>query len=142
MAAVKSKYSCAQVEVIELEPLRPPAAAVAISKDKGETTHVFKLAEDIHASESDFLKDGDAPTHQFQVSTIMLVVLGCIYSSTDDISTQVTLEPASYTEEKFALYSRYQKEIHHEIWDREPSGFKEFLVQNPLVVSTRASRES
>ncbi|KAL1944264.1 hypothetical protein VTO73DRAFT_3449 [Trametes versicolor] len=99
------------VDFIDGSSQEPPAAAVAMSKDKGETTHVFKLAEDIHASESGFLKDGDAPAHQFQV----------------------TLEPASYTEEKFALYSRYQKEIHHEIWDREPSGFKEFLVQNPLV---------
>lgn len=70
----------------------------------------------------------------------MLVLLGSRYTSTDDIPTQVTLEPASYTEEKFALYSSYQKEVHREIWDRQPSGFERFLVKNPLVVRTLALR--
>lgn len=112
-----------------------------MAKGKGGTTHVFKLTEDIHASETSFLKGLDAPAHQFQVSS-MVLVLGSEYPPPDNIPTQVTLEPASYTEEKFALYSRYQKEIHHEIWDREPPGFKRFLVQHPLVVSTQASRES
>ncbi|OJT10222.1 Arginyl-tRNA--protein transferase 1 [Trametes pubescens] len=46
---------------------------------------------------------------------------------------QVTFEPPSYTEEKFALYSRYQQEIHHEAWERQPSGFKRFLVHSPLA---------
>lgn len=52
------------------------------------------------------------------------------------------MEPASYTEEKFKLYSSYQEEIHHEAGDADSSGFKQFLVESPLVVSTCASRES
>ncbi|KAH9850700.1 arginine-tRNA-protein transferase [Lenzites betulinus] len=80
------------------------------SKGKGKSTHIFTLTEDIHASELGFFKD-ETPAHTFEV----------------------TLEPASYTEEKFALYRSYQKEIHHEAAEKGPSSFKRFLVENPLV---------
>ncbi len=120
---------------MDLEPRRSPAAATAISRGKGETPHVFKLTEDVHASESSFLKDGEAPAHHFQVSS-MMPVPGSRYSLADNMPAQVTFEPPSYTEEKFALYSRYQQEIHHEAWERQPSGFKRFLVHSPLAVST------
>ena len=46
----------------------------------------------------------------------------------------MTLEPASYTGEKFALYQSYQTNIHKETKERSPSGFKRFLVETPLQV--------
>jgi arginine-tRNA-protein transferase len=45
-----------------------------------------------------------------------------------------TLEPSSYTEEKFELYAKYQKDIHHEE-EKKPEGFIRFLVDSPLSVS-------
>ena len=47
---------------------------------------------------------------------------------------QVSLEPSSYTDEKFALYKVYQKEIHKEEEEKTTSGFRRFLIQNPLHV--------
>ncbi|PCH41274.1 hypothetical protein WOLCODRAFT_100182 [Wolfiporia cocos MD-104 SS10] len=44
---------------------------------------------------------------------------------------KVTLEPSSFTEEKFALYQCYQKEIHLED-DKSTSDFIRFLVETPL----------
>ncbi|KAI0832538.1 arginine-tRNA-protein transferase [Trametes gibbosa] len=80
-----------------------------LSKGKGKANHNFTLTDDIHTSELSFLKD-ETPAHTFEV----------------------ILEPASYTDEKFALYKSYQKEIHHEAKEKE-SSFKRFLVENPLV---------
>ncbi|KAI0776001.1 arginine-tRNA-protein transferase [Trametes elegans] len=79
------------------------------SKGKGKAVHVFNLTEDIHASETRFLGEITA-AHKFEV----------------------TLEPSSFSEEKFALYTSYQKEIHHDD-DKSPSGFRRFLVRTPLV---------
>ncbi|KAF9482516.1 hypothetical protein BDN70DRAFT_432045 [Pholiota conissans] len=44
---------------------------------------------------------------------------------------EVTLEPSSYTDEKFQLYKKYQAEIHKDV-ENSPSGFKRFLVDSPL----------
>jgi len=49
--------------------------------------------------------------------------------------SKVILEPSSYTAQKFALYQKYQAEIHQDKRN-SPSGFKTFLVDSPLVVST------
>lgn len=132
---VKGKYSSTYVEVMTLEPRRSSNATTATSKGKGKATHVFKLTEDIHASEFSFLTTGETPAHKFEVSSDLL------RSHLDALIliAQVALEPAAYTEEKFALYNSYQKEIHHEANDKQPSGFKRFLVQNSLVVSACAS---
>lgn len=46
---------------------------------------------------------------------------------------QVVLEPASFTEEKYALYQKYQLGIHQDKKNTE-SGFKRFLVDSPLNV--------
>ena len=48
--------------------------------------------------------------------------------------TQVTLEPSSFTNEKFALYRSYQRNIHHEE-EKMASSFRNFLVDTPLLVS-------
>jgi arginine-tRNA-protein transferase len=53
-----------------------------------------------------------------------------LQSSNND---QVTLEIASYTKEKFDLYCKYQRDIHND-HDNSTSGFKQFLVESPLVV--------
>ncbi|KAH9899760.1 arginine-tRNA-protein transferase [Cubamyces lactineus] len=82
------------------------------SKGKGKATHVFNLVDDIHAAESSFVRD-TTPAHRFEV----------------------TLEPSSYTDEKFALYCSYQKEIHKED-DKRASSFRRFLVQTPLIPQT------
>ncbi|CAA7259664.1 unnamed protein product [Cyclocybe aegerita] len=68
------------------------------------------LSESLHASESNIHPELES-THTFEV----------------------TLEPASYTVQKSALYKKYQSEIHN---DRKssPSGFKRFLVDSPLQV--------
>ncbi|KAH8106110.1 arginine-tRNA-protein transferase [Cristinia sonorae] len=71
----------------------------------------FELESAIHAAEEDFLKPDSTAVHKFEV----------------------TLEPSSFTEEKFALYQSYQREIHREEKEKNPSSFKRFLVESPLV---------
>jgi arginine-tRNA-protein transferase len=45
------------------------------------------------------------------------------------------LELASFTEEKFALYSKYQQLVHNDpISKIKKSGFKSFLVDTPITV--------
>jgi len=46
---------------------------------------------------------------------------------------QVTLEPSSFTQEKFDLYCKYQRDIHND-QHNSPGGFKRFLVESPLAV--------
>ncbi|KAJ3758513.1 arginine-tRNA-protein transferase [Lentinula raphanica] len=43
---------------------------------------------------------------------------------------EMTLEPSSYTEEKYELFEKYQTQIHHDASTR--SGFRRFLVTTPL----------
>lgn len=91
---------------------------------KSKNAAPFSLATMIHASEQTFTTYNQ-PAHSFQV----------------------TLEPSSFTQEKFALYCKYQAEIHHDE-DKSPSGFKQFLVDSPLTVRlcmlfpTRAAAKS
>jgi len=63
----------------------------------------------IHESEIDF-QTGIQPCHRFET----------------------ILEPSSYTPEKFALYKKYQEEIHHDLRN-SPSAFRRFLVDSPLM---------
>ncbi|KLO19826.1 hypothetical protein SCHPADRAFT_898398 [Schizopora paradoxa] len=71
----------------------------------------FSLLPSIHASEASFVKD-QTPSHEFEV----------------------TLEPASYTDEKFELYVKYQADVHNDHRESE-SGFTRFLVDSPLEPS-------
>ncbi|EIN10566.1 hypothetical protein PUNSTDRAFT_112398 [Punctularia strigosozonata HHB-11173 SS5] len=68
----------------------------------------FSLVHAVHASESDFVRNGKYK-HKFEVS----------------------LEFASYDVEKFRLFERYQDDIHND--DSTPAGFKGFLVETPLI---------
>ncbi|GAA6064208.1 hypothetical protein JCM10212_001621 [Sporobolomyces blumeae] len=46
---------------------------------------------------------------------------------------EYTIEPASYTDEKYALFKRYQMEVHAEPESKvSVKGFKRFLVDTPL----------
>lgn len=45
----------------------------------------------------------------------------------------VTLEPSTFTEEKFQLFNHYQRDVHHETdSDISRPGFKRFLCSSPL----------
>ncbi|KAF8812342.1 hypothetical protein BYT27DRAFT_6414747 [Phlegmacium glaucopus] len=45
---------------------------------------------------------------------------------------ETILEPSSYTPEKFALFKKYQEDIHHDLRN-SPAGFQGFLVDSPLT---------
>lgn len=52
-----------------------------------------------------------------------------------DIFFQVKLEPSSCTDEKHALYSKYQQQVHHDQPSKCKVGnFTNFLVDSPLTV--------
>ncbi|KII95226.1 hypothetical protein PLICRDRAFT_34070 [Plicaturopsis crispa FD-325 SS-3] len=73
----------------------------------------FSLISALHASERAFITD--APEQ---------------HPGSKDFS--VTLEPSTFTAEKFALYEKYQATIHNDP-DKDPDGFKSFLVTSPLT---------
>ncbi|KAI0306980.1 arginine-tRNA-protein transferase [Multifurca ochricompacta] len=77
------------------------------SKGSSKGPH-FVLEDAIHASESSS-KSANKPAHTFEV----------------------TLEPSSYTDEKFALYRSYEEHIHKKP-EKTSSGFRRFLVTTPL----------
>lgn len=78
-------------------------------KLKGKNTKPFDLLEALHEAETGHLQEGE-PAHKFDV----------------------TLEPSSYTDEKYELYCKYQQEIHKDKKNTQ-SGFKRFLVNSPLL---------
>jgi arginine-tRNA-protein transferase len=45
----------------------------------------------------------------------------------------VTLEPSTYSEEKYTLYPLYQRQIHHDPHNT-PEDFKRFLVKSHFIV--------
>ena len=45
----------------------------------------------------------------------------------------MTLEPSSFTQEKYVLYEKYQNLIHND-YNNYTSGFRRFLVDSPLYV--------
>lgn len=69
----------------------------------------FSLVSSLHSSEEGFIPTGKAAIHRFEV----------------------ILEPSSFTEEKYQLYTQYQEEIHHDS-NNTPNSFKRFLVDTPL----------
>lgn len=75
---------------------------------KGLDSAPFELTQSIHVSERQYVINGE-PAHNFEV----------------------TLELSSFTEEKFALYQSYEKNIHHKD-DKQRASFTSFLVDSPL----------
>ncbi|KAK3898488.1 hypothetical protein C8A05DRAFT_47213 [Staphylotrichum tortipilum] len=74
--------------------------------------NVFDLLERVHESEAGVLKGPPpAPDHAFTV----------------------TLEPDTFTEEKYAIFENYQRLVHREPPDKiSRHGFKRFLCNSPL----------
>lgn len=73
--------------------------------------NVFDLVERIHESEAEVLKSPPSPDHVFTV----------------------TLEPDTFTEEKYAIFENYQRIVHREPPDKiSRHGFKRFLCNSPL----------
>ncbi|KAI0265192.1 arginine-tRNA-protein transferase [Gloeopeniophorella convolvens] len=78
-------------------------------KGKGASKEPQFILEDaIHAPEN-LSKHSQKPAHVFEV----------------------TLEPSSFTEEKFALYQSYEAHIHKKP-EKHSGGFKRFLIESPL----------
>ena len=75
----------------------------------------FDLVERIHESESRFLKSPPSPDHEFTV----------------------TLEPDTFTEEKYEVFENYQRIVHREPPSKiSKHGFKRFLCDSPLSRET------
>ena len=90
-------------------------------------TPEYSLVESIHASEKRILGDQHS-AHAFEVGLDNAVH----EQSTLIGSLQVTLEPSSFTDEKYELFNTYQKSVHQD--DTTPDGFTRFLVESPLRV--------
>ena len=90
-------------------------------------TPEYSLVESIHASEKRVLGER-CPPHTFEVGSDITDLERQSFIR----SSQVTLEPSSYTNEKYELFEIYQSSVHN---DRSsPLGFKRFLVETPLMV--------
>lgn len=94
-------------------------ACLTSSREKARQRNTFDLLTAVHEAEYGRRPDPPpTPAHQYEV----------------------TLEPDTFTEEKFLLYETYQCNVHHE----EPSevsrnGFKRFLCSSPLPRTARAN---
>ncbi|KNZ79899.1 Arginyl-tRNA--protein transferase 1 [Termitomyces sp. J132] len=82
------------------------------SKRKRTKDSSFSLCDSIHASEKGFIGETTTTLHAFET----------------------TIEPSSFTEEKYALFRKYQMNIHND--SSTPSGFERFLVESPLLSTT------
>ncbi|KAK5010738.1 hypothetical protein LTR28_008107 [Elasticomyces elasticus] len=84
-----------------------------LEKAKQKTS--FDLLQAVHESEVDQLKPIE-PAHRFSV----------------------TLEADSFSDEKFALYAKYQVHVHHDAPSEiSPTSFKSFLCSSPLHGTTQ-----
>ncbi|KAG7285222.1 hypothetical protein NEMBOFW57_009843 [Staphylotrichum longicolle] len=73
--------------------------------------NVFDLVERVHEPEAEVLKSPPSPDHAFTV----------------------TLEPDTFTEEKYEIFENYQRIVHREPPDKiSRHGFKRFLCNSPL----------
>jgi arginine-tRNA-protein transferase len=71
----------------------------------------FDLVQRIHEPEAQSLKTPPLPAHELTV----------------------TLEPDTFTEEKYEVFENYQRKVHHEPPDKiSRHGFKRFLCNSPL----------
>ncbi|KAJ4465114.1 arginine-tRNA-protein transferase [Lentinula aciculospora] len=105
----RSGEHSSQLDVLSFKPSKHHKKLIKRnpSKQKGKDNARFHLVASIHASE--FRSDqGRGFAHRFEM----------------------TLEPSSYSDEKFELFRKYQTEIHHD--SASPKGFRNFLVVTPL----------
>ena len=86
-------------------------SSTKLNREKKKQKNAFNLMETVHESEYTNQKPDLEPEHRFEV----------------------TIEPDDFTEEKFALFSNYQRHVHHEgDSDISRRGFKHFLCSSPL----------
>lgn len=86
-----------------------------INREKARQKSGFDLHHTVHEAETQNLKPS-SPAHRFEV----------------------TLEPDTFTEEKFLLYKNYQIKVHHDKPEEvSKAGFKRFLCSSPLHRSVR-----
>ncbi|OMP84652.1 Arginyl-tRNA--protein transferase 1 [Diplodia seriata] len=80
-------------------------------EEKAKQRNGFSLCDVIHEAEDMKVKRPPEPAHRFEV----------------------TLEPDSFTDEKFQLFSNYQQAVHHEeAHEVTRGGFRRFLCDSPL----------
>lgn len=91
-------------------------AELILTSEKARLKNGFDLLQEIHRADLDNVKQPPEPAHRFEV----------------------TLEPASFTAEKFELFRNYQSHVHKEKSSEiSQSGFKRFLCTSPLQHTTR-----
>ncbi|KAG0646285.1 Arginyl-tRNA-transferase 1 [Hyphodiscus hymeniophilus] len=101
-----NRYILGDDYIKEAAKLYPKSRAHAKKRDTD-----FDLIERVHESEEEKLKTPPAPAH----------------------ALKVTLEPDSFTNEKYVLFENYQRNVHREPPHRiSRSGFKSFLCNSPL----------
>ncbi|KAL2265448.1 hypothetical protein VTJ83DRAFT_6548 [Remersonia thermophila] len=95
-------------------PTYPREAARRHPRTRAEARrrhNVFDLVERIHEPETGVIKTPPVPDHVFKV----------------------TLEPDTFTEEKYAVFENYQRIVHREPPDKiTRDGFRRFLCDSPL----------
>ncbi|KAB5582379.1 arginine-tRNA-protein transferase [Coniochaeta sp. 2T2.1] len=80
-------------------------------QEKRRRDNEFDLIERVHEAESKNVKTPPQPAHEFIV----------------------TLEPDTFTEEKYAIFENYQRLVHHEPPEKiTRNGFKRFLCNSPI----------
>lgn len=80
-------------------------------QDARKRANEFDLVQRVHEAETQQLRTPPEPAHRFDV----------------------TLEPDTFTEEKYAVFENYQRLVHHEPPHKiSRGGFKRFLCNSPL----------
>lgn len=97
--------------------LKDAARLHPVSREQAKRRNTdFDLVDRVHEAESDKLKTPPEPAH----------------------TLSVTLEPNTFTEEKYALYENYQRVVHHNPPAKiTKPGFKDFLCSSPLPLETK-----
>ncbi|KAG4427348.1 hypothetical protein IFR05_017168 [Cadophora sp. M221] len=93
--------------------IKEAARLYPLSREQAKKRNTdFDVVDRVHECETGRLKVPPEPAHNFTV----------------------TLEPDDFTEEKYLLYSNYQKVVHHEPPQKiTKHGFKNFLCSSPLL---------
>ncbi|KAG2146708.1 arginine-tRNA-protein transferase [Suillus clintonianus] len=107
MQGHKSETSDSLLQGVASKPTRPFKSEGNASKRDAPK---FSLSTSIHAAEANIIPPNETARHKFEV----------------------TLEPSTYSEEKYTLYTLYQSQIHHDT-NNTPGDFKRFLVKSPLI---------
>ncbi|KAG0369224.1 arginine-tRNA-protein transferase [Gamsiella multidivaricata] len=129
-------------ETKDASALNTEVASTSLTKSVPETTASNDAAPSTSEGQGKKQKPRKAPKNA--ASDLKTRIRSSEYLLSPEITSwkhrlRVKLEPSSFTEEKHALYVRYQMEIHHEPRTKcQASNFKNFLVQSPLT-ATKAS---